>query len=196
MMGADAIRCTIRIEQGGIVGDDIPWDDADKAGSRIALSDEGFVATKTQSLIGGGGADTSSAKSAGALYGEFICIQATNAYVGIAKTGYSRYAFLGQNADSYGYRNNGDRYFDTSYTSGYPAWTVGDSVGVGVDFDNNTLEFFKNGQSLGVISATLDGGSYTLAWVSAAVGDSIRLTTNPANMAYPMPSGYSAWSLN
>ena len=203
MMGADAIRCMKR-SAAGAGGDAIPWSATDKSPD-ISLSGSDFVATKT---VGSGndgvGADGSSVKLTGAtgekLYAEFEILSApANDYsgVGFAITGYSRYAALGGNNFGYGYHCNGYAYLTGGLTNIGTTYTAGDFIGVGVDLSTGGIEFYKNGILVHSATKTLlaDYG-HTLRMSAQSIAFSVRIITDPSQMTYPMPAGYSAWSFN
>lgn len=198
MMGADAIRC-MRRSLGSEVGDAIPWSDTDKNPS-VTLTESGFVATRTSNSGDAGcGAVSGSAKPSGSHYAELQLLGigrvGYRAYIGFSTTGAKRNGILGSFANSYGYSQTGLTYFNGSFYSGYPAFDVGDVIGIGVNIDGGFFEFFKNGNSLG-IEPFSPSGSYVIAWSGTSNGDSVRIVTDPAEMTYAVPAGYSAWSFN
>ncbi|QPZ53360.1 hypothetical protein HTVC024P_gp40 [Pelagibacter phage HTVC024P] len=75
---------------------------------------------------------------------------ADNSRIGIA-TGDS--VTVGSNVR---YMSNGQKTVDASASSYGATYGAGDIIGVAVDSDNNTVEFFKNGVSQGSISYTMD----------------------------------------
>lgn len=200
MMAADAVRCMHRTSTPAPSGDSIPWSTTATA-NLVTFSEDDFVVTSNSSVRRNGSMDTAAAKSGGAHYAEVLieAISTTVAAlrVGIAPTNVSRYSNIGDNADTFSYRCDGAKFFEGAFSAGYAAYAAGDSVGVGVDFDNETIEFFKNGVSNGVESVVFDAAAaYTLCWSAYYANDSFRIVTNPAAMAHPVPAGYAAWSFN
>lgn len=70
-----------------------------------------------------------------------------------------------------------------------------DVIGVGIDFDNNQFEFFKNGVSQGIGSVDLDG-EYYFPMIGSATTDSIQqtgiLNVGEEGFAFPQ-EGYDPW---
>jgi len=59
--------------------------------------------------------------------------------------------------------SNGDYYNGSSYSSYGASWSDGDIVGVALDYDNDTIEFYKNGTSQGSkTSIGICDGDYVL----------------------------------
>jgi hypothetical protein len=66
------------------------------------------------------------------------------------------------NQSRYVYRSNGAKIVNTSESSYGDSFAAGDTIGVAVDVDGSTIEFFKNGASQGSFSIDLSlsaGGS-------------------------------------
>jgi hypothetical protein len=54
------------------------------------------------------------------------------------------------------YALNGNKYIETTASAYGATYTTGNVIGIAVDMDNNTVEFFKDGTSQGVISTTIN----------------------------------------
>ena len=136
--------------------------------------------------------------------GKFYCeYTAGNTYaaVGIALGDSAALnAPIGDNPGSWGYVSNGStstKQADppSSHTSYGSPVVSGDVVGMAFDADNGTLEFYKNGTSMGVAYTGISTG-YTYHFIA---GDSTSAGTPTGSMnfgqmrfKYPMPSGYAA----
>ncbi len=94
---------------------------------------------------------------------------ADNSRIGIA-TGDS--VTVGSNVR---YMSNGQKTVDASASSYGATYAAGDIIGVAVDSDNNTVEFFKNGASQGSISYTMDSSLTYKPYISEN-GNSISIT--------------------
>ena len=77
---------------------------------------------------------------------------------GLARIGVAAFGAtynLGTDKASYGFGGTGKKSYASSFESYGSAFALNDVIGVGLDLDNRTLSFYKNGQDLGV--------AYTLA---------------------------------
>ena len=101
---------------------------------------------------------------------------ADNSRIGIA-TGDS--VTVGSNVR---YMSNGQKTVDASASSYGATYGAGDIIGVAVDSDNNTVEFFKNGASQGSISYTMDSSLTYKPYISENSNTiSITFSTNFGN---------------
>ena len=64
------------------------------------------------------------------------------------------------NVSGYGnvgyYASTGQKFINTTNSAYGASYTTGDIIGIEVDMDNNTVQFFKNGTSQGTISTTIN----------------------------------------
>ena len=67
--------------------------------------------------------------------------------------------------DNVRYISNGTKVVDTTGSSYGASYSAGDIIGVKVDADSNTVEFYKNGTSQGSISYTMDSNKTFKAFV-------------------------------
>ena len=115
--------------------------------------------------------------------------------------------------EGYGYAPQGE-VFNNGSTSGYSTYTTGDIIGVAIDCDNNTLNFYKNGASAGnqinitsdkeYFFALSDGTSANTFTYSANFGNGYFGTTAVSSAGtnasgngifeYDVPTGYTALS--
>lgn len=173
--------------------DPVLWSETDK-NAGITLSNANATATKTSGSLVGVGAVGDTAKSSGKWYAEFTVASAAGSFsgCGITPVSSSRVAFIGAQADCYGYLLNGGKYFDTVYFGiQYSNYTSGDVIGVAVDIDGNTIEFFKNNVTQGQESVTLNAASYVLAMSSDTANVAYTIV---ADMNYAPPAGFSKWT--
>ena len=114
------------------------------------------------------GATTSTiAVANGQWYMEFLIVTQGGILSGFVESSYSPIVGTNQPWDHgdgiFYYTNTGQKAFGSSQFSDYAATsTNGDIIGVAIDIDNNTIQFYKNGSALGSISNTFtDGAFYT-----------------------------------
>ena len=95
--------------------------------------------------------------------------------------------------NGYFYINDGRKVNNSSASSYGASYTDGDVIGVALDLDNSTIEFFKNGVSQGDAYTSMNDGTYF-----PAVGDynnsgTASFTANFGQMRfkYSIPTGYS-----
>lgn len=170
------------------------WSTTDLSG--ITLSNDDKTATKASGTRAGVGSESGSAKSSGKWYAEFHIDTRSGNFLGcgVSKaTGAQRDVDLGQEGDAFAYHSGGGKYFDTSFSTPYASFTAGDVIGIEVDIDNETIEFFKNGVSQGSESVTLDAGSYVLAMSADTNSDALTLVTTSADASYSPSAGFSFW---
>ena len=122
--------------------------------------------------------------SSGKWYAEFTINSAGNAYVAIFGTDYINPNLGGSWASNgaIAYRQNGQQYSlakgGTSVSASYGlSYTTNDIIGVEVDVDGDTIEFYKNGVSQG---QTTNGLSYIgmSQYSFAAYGNTSTITAN------------------
>jgi hypothetical protein len=91
------------------------------------------------------------------------------------------------------YGNNGTKHPEnTPYGS---AWVVGDIIGVALDLDNGTLEFYKNGSSMGISHTNINelGEAYPTIGVNGNVKtNTFNFGTTP--FTYSVPKGFLAYN--
>ena len=88
---------------------------------------------------------------------------------------------LGASADSYAYRNNGQKINNGSQTSYGSSWTNGDVIGVLVDSDAGEIFFYKNGTIQNSGTAAYTGLDMTKHFMPAF---SDRTTSNNGRMSF------------
>lgn len=178
-------------------GTPVTWSSTDLDTGNITLSNDDKTATKTAAgTRSGAGAAASTAKSSGKWYAEFVPTSATSSFLGfgISPVSSPRNVDLGQNANTYSYFRNGGRYLDGSYTGfAYTPYTTGAVIGIEVDIDTGTIEYFRDGVSQGLESVTLDAAPYVLAMSADLVPDGGTLITVSGEGNYGPSSGFTWW---
>lgn len=141
------------------------WDTAFKASS-LTLSNGNLTAT---SVTGSPGAWESTrstvGKTSGKWYWEVTCGN-TPSLIGVAgATSFTTSNFTGETADSWGYYNTPAAYHGGGSISGVTpvAYGAGDIIGVELDMDNKTVEWFRNGASIGKATGLPAGPMYAAA---------------------------------
>ena len=139
----------------------------------------------------------------GKYYAEFTCDSMGRSEVGVVSSLNVPYASnttrLPSTADGsvagymyYGY--DGKVYYNSSnsYDLTYATYTSTDIIGIALDLDNHTVQFFKNNSSQGTIS--LPNGNYTFAMGDGATGYSGGWTANfgQKSFSYTPPTGFLA----
>jgi hypothetical protein len=124
-------------------------------------------------------------------YWEATLRVAGNGMPGLAKANTNLSAFVGGDADSWGYYNTGVKYNNNSASSYGSSYGVNDVIGVAFDADNGTLVFYKNGVSQGTAYSGLTSGPYFPAQGDNGSAQwSFNFGQRP--FAYTAPSGFKA----
>lgn len=120
------------------------WNPSDKVAD-ITLTEDNLVATRT----GAPGAAWASVRatesvSSGKWFFQAVPTNAGQMIVGIATSALNLATqFVGGNATSWGYRNDGRLYNNSVFTA-LPTYASGDTISVALDLDNNALWFRVN----------------------------------------------------
>jgi hypothetical protein len=139
----------------------------------------------------------------GKYYAEFTCDSMGRSEVGVVSTLNVPYSSNttrlpatsdGSVAGYMYYGFNGQVYYNSSnsYDVTYATYTSTDIIGIALDLDNHTVQFFKNNSSQGTIS--LPNGNYTFAMGDGATGYSGGWTANfgQKSFTYTPPTGFVA----
>jgi hypothetical protein len=96
-------------------------------------------------------------KTAGKWYWEVKLTAGTSAMVGFGSATVPLTNFVGNDApgQGYGYYTNGSRYYKNAATA-QTTWTTNDVIGVAIDLDAKTFQFFKNGVGQGSLALAAD----------------------------------------
>ncbi len=141
---------------------------------------------------------TTTGKSSGKYYVEFS-IGGTSPvypYVGLVKAGYDYTAFTRDITGNSFYASWSGNIYPQNIAYG-AAYAPGNVIGVAVDLDNHTVKFSKN--NIWYASKSINAGTYHLAIGDGATAykSTVTLRTDPAQMSYIPPAGYTAgWSTN
>jgi hypothetical protein len=125
--------------------------------------------------------------------------------VALQQSGASDY--MGKEADSIGYTNSGSIYKSNSVQESVSTYTTGDIIGIAFDLTGNSIQFYKNGTSVGSavsltsgLNYTIGVSGYTSSVCNVNFGNGIFSTTavssaqNPDDgigiFEYDVPAGY------
>ncbi|MGE0677761.1 SPRY domain-containing protein [Pseudolabrys sp.] len=115
--------------------------------------------------------------------------------VGIAKALINKATYLGNDPYGYGYFATGDYYAASSgsLTASYASFTTNDVVGVALDLDSGTLQFYLNGSAQGSPTTSLSGVFFP-AGCDGSSGSVPNLTFNFGQRAFTHtpPTGFKA----
>jgi hypothetical protein len=132
------------------------------------------------------------AVSSGKWYWEFIPLSlGVGVAVGIAETTTTNASGFYSYSTGYGYYSaNGQKYTSGSGTAYGATFTVNDVIGIALDLDAGTLEFYKNGVSQGTAYTGLSG-EFTFAVADGGTGSiSGAVNFGQRPFAYTPPTGY------
>jgi hypothetical protein len=134
--------------------------------------------------------------TSGKWYWELTITGASYHLHGIAKQGANLDAFIGTDANGWGYYGSSGTYNNSNYinTGSFASYTTGDVIGVAFDADNGSLYFYKNGtvQNSGSAAYTgLTSGPYFPA-VSHFNSTNSDANFGQRAFAYTAPSGFKA----
>ena len=119
--------------------------------------------------------------------------------------------YMGKESDSIGYVNNGQLYKTNSVQETTSTYTTGDIIGMAFDLTGNSIQFYKNGSSVGSAITLTSGLNYTVG-VSGYNSSSCNVNfgngyfgttavasagTNASGIGifeYDVPTGYTALS--
>lgn len=180
----------------------VTWNPEDKH-STVILSNGNLDASRTDSTPSWATARSTVGKTTGKSYAEFVDISSAqkNVQLGIAAGNVLLDQFLGLsgaggNCVSY-YHSDGKRhsYLDgvqQSSSSG-TTWGIGDVIGIALDLDSNTVEFFKNNVLIHTKDISAAAGT---TWYAACNLNSFPVVTarfKAADFTYAPPTGFSPW---
>ena len=157
-------------------------------GSSVTLDNGNLVATLPEQPV-----SSTIGASSGKYYVETTIDTQGSVLIGWVNASY--YPSQGQPWD-YGdnalyYSANGQKVINNSFTPYASSATSGDVIGVAVDFDSNSIEFFKNGSSLGSFSKTFSGNyKFVVADATSATNTVITLNAGQRPFAYTPPAGF------
>ena len=135
--------------------------------------------------------------STGKWYWEFTQTSFTvinSPMIGVAKDNVSMTAYVGSDANGWGYYGTGDKYNNAVGTAYGATYTNNDVIGVAFDATAGTLVFYKNNSSQGTAFTGLTSGPYFPAFSD---GGSTAVMTANVNFgqrpfAYTPPTGFKS----
>lgn len=76
-------------------------------------------------------------------------------------------------------------------------WAVGNIIGIALDMDNGTLEFYKNGVGMGVSHTNLKelGEVYPLLTSATTTSKTVSINFGAASFVYGLPQGYQPYNV-
>ena len=96
----------------------------------------------------------------------------------------------------YYYSSNGEKYNNAGGVSYGATYTVNDIIGVALDLDNNTIQWYKNGTLQGANAFTGLTGTYRAALGTGLYIEQAQVYFDTNDWTYSAPSGYSEWTDN
>ena len=166
---------------------------------------EGNLKFVTSTTDGQWGTSTISLSSGGKWYCEVKMIATDDKYqVGLTNNNAQEFTYRAL------YRSDGVIYVGGSSTSGYTTYTTNDIIGMAFDSSNREITFYKNGSSVGTVTATalassvpqdyffgataLSSGTLTTEWNYGSPPYTISSGNTDGNgygnFEYAVPSGY------
>jgi hypothetical protein len=130
--------------------------------------------------------------SSGKWYWEVTQLSANEILVGIANASASLTAYLGSNANGWGYNSaNGSKYNNGSGVAYGATYTTNDVIGVALDMDAGTLTFYKNNTTQGQAYSGLTGTIFP-SISAGTTSTSLAVNFGQRPFAYTPPSGFVA----
>lgn len=168
---------------------------SDKAAS-VTLSGSNMIATVAASNQGG--VRATSGKSSGKWYWEVTIGGASASHsVGISNSSETLSGEVGNSVNGWGYRFDAVKLHGTAayYGAGF---SVGDVIGIALDLDSGTIEFFKNGVSQGVAFTGVSGTVYPAVFLTynAAFSTSATFNFGATSFSYSAPTGFSSYQVD
>ena len=161
------------------------WNPLDE-GSNIALYGGNLEVSVSS---GWSGVRGTISKSTGKWYFEVYCNYAStggDVMIGIS-TSFANLNTWGSTTSSWTYYSMGDIYGYGSYGATY---VTGDTIGVAIDFDADTITFYKNNTSQGTVSITASQVWFPSVFVYPPAD--ITANFGATAFTYSPPSGYNA----
>lgn len=176
---------------------DVTWDPNKQSKNTAVLAENGLKATLSgipSTVL------STESKTQGKWYWEVDAVSGNNFMIGIANDDYHMDSYyIGATINSYAYWRNGDKYSGGPGSNGNYglAYTAGDTIGVAMDLDKRTLEFYKNGVSQGVAFNNIIAGNF---YAAVSNGDYVnngnivvKAKFKASDFKYPVPTGFTAF---
>lgn len=171
----------------------ITWNPDDK-GTYVTLSNNNLTAKVSEANYSG--VRATEGKTSGKFYFEYTIDNNSFSMIGVSSANASLKWSPGTNVRMYYY--NGYKYNGTQITYG-KSYTNGTIIGVALDLDNMTIEFFNNGISQGVAFTDLSLLSQPIYpyVINTGSSNSSIITANfgATPFAYELPVGYSPYDI-
>lgn len=139
-------------------------------------------------------------KTTGKWQCEYKLTAGTLGVVGFGRIEALTSSFPGSNANSWGLRETGQRYYANAAVETLTAFVVNDVVGVAVDMDAKTGQFYKNGTALGSpFTLTVGAGGATISAgvaiypMAAPNASTVVLNSGATPFAFPI-AGYGGFT--
>ena len=137
---------------------------------------------------------TTFSQTTGKWYAEFVCTAKSSVNMMISVNSVEGFDGERQGNESqnggvgFSYVNNGNRGDGSSYGA---SWAINDVMGIALDLDNNTVNFYKNNSAQGTISIT-DGFNYMMTLGGGQAGTTQTFDVNFGQRAftYTPPTGF------
>lgn len=119
-------------------------------------------------------------------------VSATQIGIFNANASVSTSTYLGQDANGWAYSSNGVKINNASSVAYGATFTSNDVIGVALDLDSGTIEFYKNGTSQGVAYTGLSGTFKPAIGEGATTSAVVEANFGQRPFAYTPPSGFRA----
>ena len=114
----------------------------------------------------------------------------THAMIGVASAPVANMAFVGADANGWGWEAFGNTFHNGASTPYGSPYTIGDIVGAALDMDKRILTFLKNNQTLGVAFSNLPSSVYLAGGLYNAFSTQ-TMNFGSVSLAFPPPPGFS-----
>lgn len=137
----------------------------------------------------------------GKKYYEFKWTAGTACLSGLGRIGAVLTNFPGSNANSWGYYNTGALYTSNAAAQTVATYALNDAIGVAVDLDAATVQYYKNGVAQGTPIAMKDNNSGP--WIAGTPvypmvgsnGGTVQANFGATAWAFAPPAGYTGWTV-
>jgi hypothetical protein len=160
------------------------WNPADKAAG-VTLSNGNLTAASSLGAV-----RATFGKSSGKWYWE-VLTQAVGGDIGIANGTSTIASYCGQQANQWGYDNDGKIYSGGTGGAYGATYTNGARIGIALDLDGGTCTWYKNGVSQGAKTISFGGAVIYPCVGSGTSGKQWTANFGASAFTYSVPSGYS-----
>ncbi|AWX59132.1 hypothetical protein AB432_003735 [Brevibacillus brevis] len=145
-------------------------------------------------INGAGGVRTDRGLTSGKWYWEAFVLGSSNTHIGVATSNVALSNPVGSGAVVRSYAGSGLKWNGSAASYG-SSYTSGDVIGIGLDMDEGTLTFYKNGVSQGAAFTDLKSlGTVYPLFFSGSSSDHLKAVFNFGHnpFRYEVPLGYSS----